>query len=299
MAAGFPTTVAEAQALIDAGLPTTPAAEDLMSDGGITATEARAMMVAGFSAAVNNPLVESALPEAAQEALLATRNIAVPAGGSLSSSDDDGMPGLIDTTVPRLIDDDDTADDDGMPGLISTVPRLAPTGIPFRLTVPINPHTTGMVRRNPPQTGGVTRTSVDSFAGESDGSMPGLYSSASDSDTDSDAHDFRTDAAAAAAVAVVLSRESEQVIDEDRVAQAEARRLIDLAEVDATVADISTTTNSDGSQPGLASDSESELYGTMHQSALDSNVVEPSVYGARFPAEIYTRGCHWIPRMFA
>jgi hypothetical protein len=22
-------------------------------------------------------------------------------------------------------------------------------------------------------------------------------------------------------------------------------------------------------------------------------------YGARFPAEIYTRGCHWIPRMFA
>jgi hypothetical protein len=24
-----------------------------------------------------------------------------------------------------------------------------------------------------------------------------------------------------------------------------------------------------------------------------------SLYGARFPAEIYTRGCHWIPRMFA
>jgi hypothetical protein len=23
------------------------------------------------------------------------------------------------------------------------------------------------------------------------------------------------------------------------------------------------------------------------------------VYGARFPTEIYTRGCHWIPRMFA
>jgi hypothetical protein len=22
-------------------------------------------------------------------------------------------------------------------------------------------------------------------------------------------------------------------------------------------------------------------------------------YGARFPTEIYTRGCHWIPRMFA
>jgi hypothetical protein len=22
-------------------------------------------------------------------------------------------------------------------------------------------------------------------------------------------------------------------------------------------------------------------------------------YGARFSAEIYTRGCHWIPRMFA
>jgi hypothetical protein len=24
-----------------------------------------------------------------------------------------------------------------------------------------------------------------------------------------------------------------------------------------------------------------------------------SMYGARFPTEIYTRGCHWIPRMFA
>jgi hypothetical protein len=23
------------------------------------------------------------------------------------------------------------------------------------------------------------------------------------------------------------------------------------------------------------------------------------MYGARFSAEIYTRGCHWIPRMFA
>jgi hypothetical protein len=23
------------------------------------------------------------------------------------------------------------------------------------------------------------------------------------------------------------------------------------------------------------------------------------VYGARFPTEIYTRGCHWIPRMLA
>jgi sugar phosphate permease len=23
------------------------------------------------------------------------------------------------------------------------------------------------------------------------------------------------------------------------------------------------------------------------------------VYGARFPTETYTRGCHWIPRMFA
>jgi hypothetical protein len=22
-------------------------------------------------------------------------------------------------------------------------------------------------------------------------------------------------------------------------------------------------------------------------------------HGARFPTEIYTRGCHWIPRMFA
>jgi chromosome segregation ATPase len=27
--------------------------------------------------------------------------------------------------------------------------------------------------------------------------------------------------------------------------------------------------------------------------------VRSHVYGARFPAEIYTRGCHWIPRMFA
>jgi hypothetical protein len=24
-----------------------------------------------------------------------------------------------------------------------------------------------------------------------------------------------------------------------------------------------------------------------------------NLYGARFPTEIYTRGCHWIPRMFA
>jgi hypothetical protein len=23
------------------------------------------------------------------------------------------------------------------------------------------------------------------------------------------------------------------------------------------------------------------------------------LYGARFPTEIYTRGCHWIPRMLA
>jgi ankyrin repeat protein len=25
----------------------------------------------------------------------------------------------------------------------------------------------------------------------------------------------------------------------------------------------------------------------------------PLAYGARFQTEIYTRGCHWIPRMFA
>jgi hypothetical protein len=24
-----------------------------------------------------------------------------------------------------------------------------------------------------------------------------------------------------------------------------------------------------------------------------------AVHGARFPTEMYTRGCHWIPRMFA
>jgi hypothetical protein len=27
--------------------------------------------------------------------------------------------------------------------------------------------------------------------------------------------------------------------------------------------------------------------------------VLPTLHGARFPTEIYTRGCHWIPRMFA
>ena len=26
---------------------------------------------------------------------------------------------------------------------------------------------------------------------------------------------------------------------------------------------------------------------------------EPTVHGARFSAEIYTRGCHWIPRLLA
>jgi hypothetical protein len=31
-----------------------------------------------------------------------------------------------------------------------------------------------------------------------------------------------------------------------------------------------------------------------------NEVVKPTmVYGARFPTEICTRGCHWIPRMFA
>jgi hypothetical protein len=26
---------------------------------------------------------------------------------------------------------------------------------------------------------------------------------------------------------------------------------------------------------------------------------DETTYGARFPTKIYTRGCHWIPRMFA
>jgi hypothetical protein len=30
-----------------------------------------------------------------------------------------------------------------------------------------------------------------------------------------------------------------------------------------------------------------------------SEATEVVVHGARFPTEIYTRGCHWIPRMFA
>jgi hypothetical protein len=29
------------------------------------------------------------------------------------------------------------------------------------------------------------------------------------------------------------------------------------------------------------------------------DIVNISLHGARFSAEIYTRGCHWIPRMFA
>jgi hypothetical protein len=36
--------------------------------------------------------------------------------------------------------------------------------------------------------------------------------------------------------------------------------------------------------------------------AISNRVVVGEVYilyGARFPAESYTRGCHWIPRMFA
>jgi methylenetetrahydrofolate dehydrogenase (NADP+)/methenyltetrahydrofolate cyclohydrolase/formyltetrahydrofolate synthetase len=33
----------------------------------------------------------------------------------------------------------------------------------------------------------------------------------------------------------------------------------------------------------------------FHESTTKSD----EVCGARFPTEIYTRGCHWIPRMFA
>jgi hypothetical protein len=29
------------------------------------------------------------------------------------------------------------------------------------------------------------------------------------------------------------------------------------------------------------------------------DALPPLPHGARFSAEIYTRGCHWIPRMFA
>jgi hypothetical protein len=28
-------------------------------------------------------------------------------------------------------------------------------------------------------------------------------------------------------------------------------------------------------------------------------MIDYFVHGARFPTEIYARGCHWIPRMFA
>jgi hypothetical protein len=33
--------------------------------------------------------------------------------------------------------------------------------------------------------------------------------------------------------------------------------------------------------------------------AAGASSVGMSLHGARFSAEIYTRGCHWIPRMFA
>jgi hypothetical protein len=42
---------------------------------------------------------------------------------------------------------------------------------------------------------------------------------------------------------------------------------------------------------------------TLNALARDLGIVIPVTipvrYGARFPTEIYTRGCHWIPRMFA
>jgi hypothetical protein len=38
---------------------------------------------------------------------------------------------------------------------------------------------------------------------------------------------------------------------------------------------------------------------TVRETMFDE-VLNPSpMHGARFPTEIYTRGCHWIPRMFA
>jgi hypothetical protein len=38
------------------------------------------------------------------------------------------------------------------------------------------------------------------------------------------------------------------------------------------------------------------IFDTVVESALKHN---EDMYGARFPTEIYTRGCHWSPRVFA
>jgi hypothetical protein len=41
-----------------------------------------------------------------------------------------------------------------------------------------------------------------------------------------------------------------------------------------------------------------QLHGTYLDSH-DYSGLQSDWHGARFPTEIYTRGCHWIPRMFA
>jgi hypothetical protein len=54
--------------------------------------------------------------------------------------------------------------------------------------------------------------------------------------------------------------------------------------------------------PNVLSDDTSMIAAAV---ALASTVDEvvlaigTDLHGARFPTEIYTRGCHWIPRMFA
>jgi alpha-mannosidase II len=41
-------------------------------------------------------------------------------------------------------------------------------------------------------------------------------------------------------------------------------------------------------------------YGTrMVQAVTTSQLIVAQMHGSFFPTEIYTRGCHWIPRMFA
>ena len=42
-----------------------------------------------------------------------------------------------------------------------------------------------------------------------------------------------------------------------------------------------------------------KLEGPPHCSHASANANMQQVYGARFQTEIFTRGCHWIPRMFA
>jgi hypothetical protein len=38
---------------------------------------------------------------------------------------------------------------------------------------------------------------------------------------------------------------------------------------------------------------------TMKHAEIMQHALLPDVYGARFPIEIYTRGCHWFPCMLA